>query len=270
MKEMSLDEIRSIQLNLLKELASFCEENNITYFLAGGTLLGAIRHKGYIPWDDDIDILMPRPDYGRFLKLFNENNSNNKIIRVFANEIDGSFPYTFAKLVNCNTYLKEDTLLNYSLGVNIDIFPIDGLPSSLREINMWYKIIDFLRKVYFLKILKPRKGRNIIKEMLLYGGRVVLYLIPTSILARIIILCAKRYSYEESEYVGCLVWGYGKREIVKKEVFRDAIEVEFEGFTFKAPIGYKEYLTSLYGDYMKLPPKEQRVSHHKYKAYWKY
>jgi lipopolysaccharide cholinephosphotransferase len=268
MKEMSLDEIRFIQVKILKEVSDFCNNNNINYFLSGGTLLGAVRHKGYIPWDDDIDIMMPRPDYEHFLKLFNISNRSENI-KVLANEIDSSFPYTFAKVVDCNTYLIEDTSLKFPMGVNIDIFPIDGLSNSLKESNKFIKRIGLLKNMYSLKIIEKREGRSILKEMILKLSKLILYFIKIPTLVEKIILYARKYSYEQSDYVGCIVWGYGERERMNKVVFESSIDLEFEDFYFKVPIGYDNYLESLYGNYMQLPPIEKRVSHHSFKAYWK-
>lgn len=267
MKKMSLEEIKVVQLNILKEVSSFCEKNNINYFLAGGTLLGAIRHKGYIPWDDDIDLLMPRPDYDLFLKLFNKDN--NKNIKVLSNEIDSSFPYTFAKVIDCNTYLKENTLLNYPLGINIDIFPIDGFPNDLKKSKRFIRKVGLLKNIYTVKIIKKRKDRNIVKKIILNVAK--MFAKPFNILALVkkIILLSKTYKYEECKFVGCLVWGYGIKERVPKFVFENAIDVEFEHSLYKAPVGYDIYLKSLYGDYMKLPPEEKRKTHHSYIAYWK-
>lgn len=268
MKEMSLDDIKSTQLGILKEVSSFCEDNNITYFLGGGTLLGAIRHKGYIPWDDDIDILMPRTDYDRFLRTFNDN-IGNEMIQVSANEIDRLYHHTIAKVSDYNTCLIERYTLNYPLGVNIEIFPLDGLPHDLKDSNKLFNMVGFLRKLHEIKRMEHREGRNIFKSSFLIASKLVLCFINIEQLIEKISTYSKRCCYEESAYVGCVVAGYGKRERMSKEVFKKSIDVEFEGFIFKAPIGYDDYLTGLYGNYMQLPPKEKRVSHHSYKSYWK-
>ena len=269
-EQMSTEEVKAVQLSILVDVASFCQENGIRYFLAGGTLLGAIRHKGFIPWDDDIDILMPRPDYERFLRSFNNNTRKTAPLKVSAYEIDSSYIYPFAKVCNTNTHLEEHTLYSYPLGVHIDVFPIDGLPDDVRDSNRLFGKVKFLKHLYGLKVMKPRRGRSFHKEIIRAVGQLFLYLVSTKQLVANITELSKTYCYETSNHAGCVAWGYGKRERLKKAVFAEAIDVIFEGHTFRAPVGYDEYLVALYGDYMQLPPVEKRQSHHMFRAYWKY
>ena len=266
MEEMSVDEVKTMQFGILMEVASFCQDNGIDYFLGGGTLLGAVRHKGFIPWDDDIDILMPRPDYDRFIRSFNKQI---RMLKVCAYEIDSSYVYPFAKVCHTDTYLEEHTLCSYPLGVNIDVFPIDGLADNIKHSNRLFRKTRLLRRLYSMKVMEPRKGRDIHKEVIRAGGQLFLYPVGVQQLVASIIRLSKTYSYETNEYVGCVAWGYGEKERMKKEVFREGVDVVFEGYTFRAPIGYDQYLTGLYEDYMQLPPVEKRQSHHVFRAYWK-
>ena len=129
MKELTIEELKEVELNILKDVAKFCEINKIQYFLCGGTLLGAIRHKGFIPWDDDIDIAMPRADYERFFKLYNGNNSRYKADSL---ENNNNWHMSFGRVGDINTVLYEHTLKNKYKKYHafIDIFPVDGLPNN--------------------------------------------------------------------------------------------------------------------------------------------
>ena len=129
MKEIEIEELKRIQIGILKHLDAFCKENNLTYFMCGGTLLGAVRHKGFIPWDDDIDIMMKREDYDKLIALYPKNDNSN--FKLFSYELDKSFPYPFAKMDDCRTIFEEEINDSYKIGVNIDIFPIDYITEDL-------------------------------------------------------------------------------------------------------------------------------------------
>ncbi|MFR5682857.1 MAG: phosphorylcholine transferase LicD [Clostridia bacterium] len=134
---MSLEEIKSIQLDILSQVANYCDRNGLRYFLAYGTLLGAVRHKGYIPWDDDIDIMMPRPDYMQFINSFNNEKC---ALRVGSHYLDKNYPYVIAKVYDTSTLCKENIDVEYSIGINIDVFPIDGLPETERSFRNFIAI----------------------------------------------------------------------------------------------------------------------------------
>jgi lipopolysaccharide cholinephosphotransferase len=138
MRTITQDELKSIQLDLLQKTADFCEANGIRYFLCGGTLLGAIRHKGYIPWDDDIDIVMPRPDYERFCKTFNQPDSVYKVKSLLTHP---DYACAFAKVYDNRTMLKELHYKGVHFGVYIDVLPVDGVKDSAQ-----IKKIMFLHK----------------------------------------------------------------------------------------------------------------------------
>ena len=148
-KLLSEEDIRQLQIEILDEVHAFCTANSITYFLAGGTLIGAIRHNGYIPWDDDIDIMMYRDDYNRFINLFNKNNER---YHVFSIENDSGYNYHFAKICDKYTYLDETNLKinDIDLGINIDLFPLDKLPPEANEENILKELHSLDKKMYGL------------------------------------------------------------------------------------------------------------------------
>lgn len=269
MKKIEIDEQKKIQLNMLKYIKSICEENSITYFLGGGTLLGAIRHKGYIPWDDDIDIMLPRKDYNKLKNVFND--LKNEEYKLLSYENCDSYYYPFAKIVNTKTKLIEYNQEEIEeLGIYIDIFPIDEIPDEEKERKKVFKKFVFynrLLKCYKHKdfsYLSKSKISIFVKQIL--KSIINIFKLKNNILNNIDKICTK---YTNTNTVACITGVYFEKEIMPKSYISDYVMVEFEGEEFKAPIGYDEYLTKHYGDYMKLPPKEKQVSNHNTKVFWR-
>jgi len=258
------DELKRIELGILRDVARFCEKHGIRYFLSGGTLLGAVRHKGFIPWDDDVDIAMLRPDYERFLR---EYRSERYTIRSL--ETDG-YVAAFAKVIDTKTIVEENEISLKGLGVWLDVFPLDGSPSKNYNPHrspawrFWKKAIRF-RNLPFSGPERTRKQRI---GILLSAP---LRFLSNRFLVGRLRLIAMRHSIKDAPFIGCLVGPYPcARELLPRSVFKgeDAI-VSFEGDSFRTMPGWREYLTSLYGDYMTPPPPEKRESTHRFKAWWK-
>lgn len=256
MKKITLSEQRQIELDILKAIDSFCRTRGIQYMLSAGTLLGAIRHKGFIPWDDDIDIVMPRRDYERFFRTFN-NETEEKNLRLISYR-DKTLVYPFLKVIDKRTVVVED-FINPKFGqtgVWVDIFPIDGIPKNKKV----YKLFRFYKHVHEVAVSDPNSAstnfRRIVKRIL----RVVLGNPDPYSVSSLYDEKAKSYPIEEGKPIGVLVWGYGKKEIMPYS-YLETVEVEFEGHSFFASKMWDTYLTQLYGDYMKLPPIEDRKGH---------
>lgn len=269
MKELSIEEIKQIQLDILKKVDAFCTQNNITYFLAYGTLLGAIRHKGYIPWDDDIDIIMPRNDYDKFLKCFNKQTSN---IKVISPDFNKNYPCLFAKIHNEDTTLKEQVSFKYNIGINIDLSAIDYLPNNKKEAFRIYKRIGIWEKILQAKIIRVNRKRSLSKNTLLIILKLMLSPFSYSSLIQHTNRLINNQPKHETPYVSDLQFAFmstPQKRILNVNIFKSKIKVLFEGCLFNAPIGYDEWLRSIYGDYMQLPPLEKQVTHHAFKAYCK-
>lgn len=264
MQKLDINQIKKIELDILIAFADFCEENKLKYYLAYGTLLGAVRHKGFIPWDDDIDVLMPRPDYNRFIELTGYNPiKQNLETRLYRNCKNPNI-YPFAKIIDTNTlvYEKGKSRKNIS-GIWIDIFPLDGCPDSSEETRVQFEKYLKIRNWQDLATTNPFYiDQNIIKKMLKF-----IFFVPAAKLYGCKRICkkidelAQSYSYDKSQLVADFTWGDSLDAILKKEDLEPALHLEFEGKLFNAPKSYDQYLTNLYGDYMTLPPENERIPH---------
>lgn len=271
MREISLDELKKIQLDIVVKIDHFCRENGIKYFLDGGTGIGAARHKGYIPWDDDIDIAMTRPNYEKF--IYNFNNSVEHLY-VCAPELDINYYATYANVCDDRTVLSEGANghRGQEIGVKVDIFPIDGTVENYE---------DSLRRHRFLRLLcqlMSRKRRNMSilwkndkwKFCTCLFVRVLVFFISYTMLQKWVHRLATKYPFETSSRAYDVVNPVYKRPVhCRRETFEDYIDITFEGKTLMTLKDYNTYLTDLFGDYMQLPPEEQRVPHHGFTAYWK-
>lgn len=259
MNRLSLEEIKQIELNILLSFKQFCEEQNLRYYLAGGTLLGAIRHKGFIPWDDDIDVCMPRKDYEIFIKEFDKFHDYYKL----KNLSKGNFTAPFSKIVDLRTIIiNKYNISDIDTNLWIDVFPVDGLPDTLSEIACIYKKCGFYRKVLMLNDAMLGEGKTKIRKYLKYFLKPLARLYGKKRCVDNILKLASQYPYDKHGYVGDIVWGlYGIGECMLKNEFEKIFVVEFEGHTFPTFSCWDSYLRGLYGDYMKLPPKEKRITH---------
>jgi lipopolysaccharide cholinephosphotransferase len=263
MKLATQGELRQIQLRLLDAVDVFCKKNNINYMLASGTLIGAIRHKGFIPWDDDVDVYMPRPDYNKFVAGFNSDGGSYEVVSF---DLDHKFLYPYAKVFDTDTVLIERNAINYNLGINIDIFPIDGIEDDDTAL---VRRQVFLGRVYSVKVVSFSRNRAMHRNALLCALKCLFCWLPTEWVVGRIIANAKKYEYGAQKSVCVLSEGLANNRILRKEIFSNTVEGEFEGNVYQIPAGYDEYLKATYGDYMRLPPEEDRVSHHAFDAYLK-
>lgn len=252
MKQLTLKECKDISLDILTDIAAFCERNDITYFLSVGTLLGAIRHQGYIPWDDDIDIMMPRPDYIRLLK---EYDGKYRLLKPEAGLL------YYAKAYDPSTVKYEadtDYRKNEPIGVDIDIFPLDGIVNDEEIIAKMYK------KECFLELLLRLSNQPIFlrKNPLKAINRIIPRIIGSRNIVKMIEANAMTYDYETSDYVIRMRWSpNGFTGALPKNVFEKDYAM-FEGRRFCIPKGYDEFLSAFFGDdYMELPPEDKRVVH---------
>lgn len=263
MKEMSFEEVKKTELDILIDIADFCDKNEVTYFLAYGTLIGAVRHNGFIPWDDDIDIWMPRKDYDKFINTYKGNNDRYRVISPY----EKISRHSMAKVIDTKSAKIEDGIdyRNGYLGVDVDVFPLDGEPDDDDEFLKWYKRLYkcYQNYNYFIVSSKSSK-RNFVFSFFFK----LLKMKKANVLSKAIKL-HELYPYEKSQFVGSIecVSNCPKNRF-SKEWFSESITANFEDRKFKIPIGYDKILTQMYGDYMKLPPKDKQVTHHANNNFW--
>lgn len=260
MKQIDVEELKKMQLEILAKVNLFCKENNISYWLDSGTLLGAIRHNGYIPWDDDIDIGMLREDFNKFISNFNKENVRYQVI---CNELQQDCFYPYAKVLDTKTALYEPDENGTKLSVNIDLFVYDVTPDE-KSAGRQYDRRDRLKNLNVVqyKLFRSKEWYKKIPKTLLYY---VLKIYPKGYFASQIVKNSKQYEGTNAKYVGNFT--SESRVLCDKKVFDSFIMKEFEGKEYPVPVGYDAWLTAFYGDYMKLPPVEKRISHHAFKAY---
>lgn len=267
MKEMTYEELRVVQLDILQFIHDFCVANDIRYSLAYGTLLGAVRHGGYIPWDDDIDIAMLREDYEKFLQLFAQEKG---IYTIAEARLDPQVNISFAKVYDNRTLILEGGNTK-NLGIFVDIFPIDDMYDTYEESVKYFHSFDkyrLLQKVKGreLKIIKEWWKKPIVAILKLCFLKVNIHEVVIKYTNRI---CSRNSL--RTNYVSLLVDGECKDyEIMESTIWESFEPICFEGKTFLAVQDKNGYLEHAYGDYMKLPPKEQQVPKHDFDAiYWK-
>ena len=265
MKEININELKKIQVEILDYIDKFCKKNKINYWIDCGTLLGAIRHSGYIPWDDDIDIGMLRDDYDKFLRLFNNEDSKYKLLAV---ENNNDYYFAFGKVVDTNTVLFEpDEETGIKTGVYIDVFVYDNAPDDDKLVKEMYDKRDYYNKFRIAQLYPSLYDKTSFKKRIMrFFLNLYLKFLPKNYYTKKCIQNSKKYIYNNTKRVGNFT--SDAKIICDKHIFNSFIPVTFENKKYPAPVGYDEWLKAFYGDYMKLPPKEKQVSNHKFKAYY--
>ena len=270
MISLSASEMQNIEYEILCEFDKVCRKSNYRYTLAGGSLLGAVRHQGFIPWDDDIDVAMPREDYNKFLETYNNESSHYKLINIYNNE---NYGFLHARLYDDRTIMIEDVVnrKNAQYGVFIDIFPVDNLGSTYQEALNSFNKNKILKNILIASNWSKysfSKTRSIIYEPI----RLVFYLIsrfydPNKLAKKL------DSSFQSAgggdNYKGIYCGLYKQKEIFGKDIYDNLITLKFENNMFSCLTNYDKYLRQFFGNYMQLPSIDKRNSHHTFKVYVK-
>lgn len=263
MRKLSIEEAKKLELDILDFIDSFCKEHGINYCINYGTLIGAIRHKGFIPWDDDIDLSMTRENYEKFIQLFSENQSRYKLLSL---ETDDQYFNNFIKIVDPTTKIIDTrNTKTYDSGVFIDIFPMDTFNDT--------KVVDICYKLESFKLLSFSKHKNIVygdsklKDLIRTLFWLLLRPVSPRFFANQIEKQIQRYRVENGKYIAFIPSKAKEKEIFPRDRFDELIETPFEHLVLPAPKHFDAVLKQFYDDYMTVPPKEKQIYIHEFEAY---
>lgn len=271
MKELSLREIQIAEFGVLKKIKQICQKLNIKYYIMYGTLLGAVRHKGFIPWDDDVDVMMFRDDFNKFVDYCNSNIDELNPFRLHHYSNNKKYIYPIARFSDSRYYVDYNTADNYDLGLFVDIYPFDGCGNSIEEAKRIAKRQrHFIVPICYggLKKVEPAVTggvRTIEKYIIYYFVR----LIGVHHFVRLADSFASKKAVKDSIYVENTSWELERYKMLKVSDFGEGVYLDFEGEKFLAPIEYDKILRCYYKDYNRLPPENERIGHHYYRAYLK-
>ena len=246
-EELSLDQIHYETLKVIEKIYEICDMLNISCVAWYGSMLGAIRHKGFIPWDDDFDIAMLRPDYDKFIDYCKTNSFKLGEFKLIDKSVSKKYPFNLARFCHTGYRMETKEFPDAGMGLFVDIYPLDPVGNS---INLARKKIQWRKKLYSIgwnssiKKQIPKTKKGII-------NKIIKFLI-----------------YDSSKYVAVVVWEMSFRAM-PKIWFEDVIDVPFESITVKVPRQYDKILKQIYGDYMKLPKKSMQHPTHDYRLYKK-
>lgn len=264
--ELTLREIQLNSLDILKKIKEICEIEKITYFLGYGTLLGAVRHQGFIPWDDDIDIMMPREDYERFIKYCIINKEELGCFSLKHYSTSKEYIYPIARFCDTKYRIEYENAKDYGLGLFVDIYPLDGIDLNNKKFIKQLQLKQTL--ISFCGISGYKSTKSIIKNFIKYPLFLISRLLKINSLLQNIDKTSKKYNYKTSKDVECVIWGM-KYYKTPKILFEKIKLQKFEDDYFNIPVGYDKILKAYYGNYMELPPIEKQIPQHFYKAFKK-
>lgn len=261
--EKTLKHLQSLELMILKEFIKICEENNLTYYMYAGSLLGTIRHQGFIPWDDDLDVIMFRDDFEKFKEIFMSNPHDK--LKLLSIETEKDYFHLLAKLMLKSTLFEENWVaqVDFNIGISIDIFVLDDLSNNDLKRNYQLKKAFLYNKLLIMSKIRLDE-LPFLTKLITHGGYYILNLfgIKPKWINKRCLNFLKKYQDENAELVFDIsATAEEYPQIFNKNRFKEVKKARFEDIEVNVPGNYDEILKSLYGDYMQLPPEEDRYNH---------
>lgn len=260
-KIISSDEVKQLLLAIVKSIDGFCREKGLRYSIAYGSLIGAVRHKGFIPWDDDIDIFMPRPDYEKLLKEF-----KHPFYEIRSQENIPEWPLNFSKMCDVRT-ISIDQFGNKT-PIAVDIFILDGVGNSIKEAEKTVNSVEKIHRLWsnqlFTRSLSFDKKYGVKKNLFIFFGKIVHLFLPFNLVLNYLLDYKKKRSIDKSKYCSSL---HGSRLIYESSRMLEYEDATFENLVLKIPKDYDYQLKIRYGEYMIIPPECEQINHEA-KAYW--
>lgn len=261
-KPLTLQEIQQGSYVVLKKLKQIFDEHGWRYYLAFGTLIGAVRHQGFIPWDDDIDLYIPRKDYEEFVKYCIEHKEEIKPFEILDYRTNKDYPYAIGRFSDTRYHCVYPGIKDYNLGLYVDLYPLDNLDITDSKYRQ-----KQLRMVKDLWICIDRHVSPIKKIILTLVTPFVLLkngVCSKSLLIKKINVRAQKFNDKETGYVAINAWANHLKPDPVEDFFSSEQELLFEDQKFRVPADYDRQLRRIFGDYMKLPPEDQRYASHEY------
>lgn len=272
-EQLTMQQTQAISLEILRTVADICEAQNLRYALIYGTLIGAIRHHDYIPWDDDVDIMMPRPDYDKLLAYLDDHISEYPNLKVFNRQTCKDYPYMITRISDDRYVIEMENEKPYGMGVFIDIYPYDGLGVTKEEAVRYGLKGDRLSSLCYQASrdhFAMETTTSPLRKLLKFPVYLIAKLCGKDFFQKKLEKLARVKDYDTSEYVGCVIWlSWGEKDIFPRKWFDETIIMPFGKYSFRVPKEYDAVLRHEYGDYMQLPPEKDRIGHHFYKVYKK-
>ncbi len=264
MNDVSSQELQKYLLEMIRWFHDFCIRNNLRYYALGGTMLGAARHQGFIPWDDDLDVGMPREDYEKLYTLMEYQAGDRYILETPYSDAP-DFNYCFSKLYDTKTTLVENLKYKIKRGLYIDIFPLDGMGDTEEESKQTFNKIDRKFKFLLAHTTGIRNGRSMLKNMAVIISQTILspFVHDKKAARKLNNLSAMR-SFDTCTYGGNPFGAWRYKEIMRTDIMGRPTLYKFEDMMIYGAENYDDYLSHMYGDWRKLPPEVKRVSHHDY------
>lgn len=261
MEAQTLKEVQKAEIDITKEIFDICRKHQLKCSLVGGSAIGAIRHQGIIPWDDDVDLAMPRSDFNKFCSVCKKELPEHLFLQYFGTEPNCAF--IFAKVRKNHTYFPETYSKDIKMhqGIWVDIFIYDKVSDDEKTRLRENQRIQFLKNLLIVKVgYKLPENAGFIVKLLYYPSKLLALFTNKKKLQKKLVSLMSRHESEQTKYIIPYAGAYGfEKELMPSDLFEDLIDVKFNGYDFMIFKEYDLYLKSIYGDYMKLPPVEKRT-----------